>query len=109
MDSWIHKIEDGKLSVELSSSLYPWDVVIAALYPFTAQCFIFPKRKDAEMICILFEQKPGTVISLSDIAKNFANALIDQKLRSQLNREFGPIRNAIVERAFAPVTKSISS
>lgn len=105
MESWIHEIDGGILRVELSLRLYPPEVITAALYPFTDRCFVFQQIKDAETIHVLFEPKAGSLVPLADLVKAFANALIDQRLRFQLNHEFGTIRDAIVQRAFAPITR----
>jgi His-Xaa-Ser system protein HxsD len=106
MEPWIYKIGDGGLEVELSLRLYPQEVIAAALYLFTDRCFIFQRMKDDDTVYVLFEPRADATVSLSELVKTFANALIDQQVRFQLNREFGAIREAIVRRAFAPVTKA---
>jgi His-Xaa-Ser system protein HxsD len=106
MEPWIYEIGDGKLRVELSLRLYPKEIIAAALYPFTDRCFIFQHMKDADTVYVLFEPKVGATISLAELVKVFANTLIDQQLRFQLNCEFGSIRETIVQHAFAPVTRA---
>lgn len=106
MESWSYTIEADGLRVELPLRLFPWDVIVAALYPFTDRCFVSPQLKDVETVSVVFEPKTKVAIALTDLVKDFSNRLIDQQLRFQLNHEFGAIRNAIVQRAFAPVAKS---
>ncbi len=105
MVSWTYRIDDEGLKVELPLRLFAWEAILAAVYPFTDRCFIFPKLTDAETVSVLFEPKAETTILLTEVAQTFFNGLIDQQLRFQLNREFGPIRNAIVQSAFTPVSK----
>lgn len=40
-----------------------------------------------------------------DILKQFMNDLIDQQVRIDLQKEFGPLRNTIIEYAFSPVSR----
>ena len=102
---WFYETDKRQLKVELSLRLYPQDVIVAAVYVFTDRCFIFQRLKDEDTVELLFEVKPECAIPTPDIVKEFANVLIDQQLRHQLNHEFGAIRDAIVQRAFAPVSQ----
>ena len=105
MEKWAYEIEGGGIKIELSLRLFAWEAITAALYPFTDRCSILPKLKDAETVSVLFELKSGVSVPLTDLVKAFSNELLDQQLRFQLNREFGSVRDAIVQRAFAPVSK----
>jgi radical SAM pair-associated protein len=101
----MYEIDDGKLKMDVSLLLYPHEVITATLYLFTGRCFVSSKLKDNETVEISFEPKEGMRDSLPELANAFSNALIDQQLRFQLNREYGAIRDMIVQRAFAPITK----
>lgn len=105
MESPLYEINDGKLKMAVSMRLYPQEVITAALYSFTGNCFVFQQARNDETVVVVFEPKDGIPIALDNLAKTFSNALIDQRLRFQLNQEFGAIREALVQRAFAPITK----
>ena len=75
-----------------------------AAYKFTDNFYIFKSVEpdDKKIIHLLFEAKGENVIKESTV-KQFCNELLDQQVRFHVNRQFGHIRDLIVEEAFKPV------
>jgi His-Xaa-Ser system protein HxsD len=100
--------------IELEASIFQIkaDLTIYAQEALTATChkysgdFYVHQEKDANndnIIIVTFETKDEHKIT-SDIAKQFCTDLIDQQLRVETNKQFGHIRDLIVEEAFKPIT-----
>ena len=62
---------------------------------------LIPQNKN--LIHLIFEAKDGNDIDEST-AKQFCNELLDQQVRAHVNKQFGHIRDLIVEEAFKPVS-----
>lgn len=98
-------IED-KIQLDLDLNVYSVETIDAAAYKFTGLCYVF-KSLDSEnkdLIHIVFEAKEGCHINEAT-AKQFCNELLDQQVRFHINKQFGHIRDLIVEEAFKPVNQ----
>ena len=88
------KVIDGnKMQLDLDLQIYSIETIDAAAYKFTDNFYI---------IHILIEAKDENVINESTV-KQFCNELLDQQVRFHVNKQFGHIRDLIVEEAFKPV------
>ena len=85
-------------------NLYAKEVITAALYKFTHLYFIHQVTdcNNPNLVHIVFESKKDNQVNIG-IPKHFCNELIDQQLRHYTNKQFGYIRDLIVEEAFKPV------
>lgn len=93
-------------SIAINTALYSKEAVIAAEYNYSADYYI-EMSEDAECpstIIVRFEKKDGSEVP-ETLKQEFLNNLIDQQLRVDMNRQFGHIRDLIVEEAFKPVNK----
>jgi His-Xaa-Ser system protein HxsD len=104
-NKFLQQIADNQLMVEISLSIYNQEVVTASVYKFTDKCYIFQKSQKTGMVSVYFEPKENQSTELETIAKKFCNELIDQQVRFDTNLKYGSIRDAIVKKAFLPVTK----
>lgn len=98
------KAIDNKIQLDLDLNVYSVETIDAAAYKFTGQCYVF-KSVDSEkkdLIHLMFEAKEGCQID-ETTAKQFCNELLDQQVRFQVNKQFGHIRDLIVEEAFKPI------
>ncbi len=100
-------IKDGnkcQLSVDLCC--YSHEAVTAAVYKFTDKYYIQQQSspKTSDILFVFFESKDGAEVFDVDV-KQFCNELIDQQVRVYVNKEFGKIRDMIVEEAFKPISK----
>lgn len=98
--------EDNKLRLDVSLALYNAEAITASIYNFSSKLYIFqsPSKTKENEITIFFESKDGE--SIDDVkVKEFINDLADQQIRVLTEKEFGHIRDLIVEEAFKPVNK----
>lgn len=97
------KLDNNRFQVVVDMAIYAKESLVAACYKFTDRFFIHQQTSGSDIIAT-FEAKDGNKIS-DVIVKLFCNELIDQQVRFNTNREFGHIRDMIVEEAFKPVSK----
>lgn len=96
-------IEENKASVSLTKNLYSAEAIHASTYKFSGEYFIHLSEQGDNFV-VLFERKNKTTIDELTI-KNICNDFIDQQIRIETERQFGHIRDLIVEEAFKPVSK----
>lgn len=91
------------VALEIDRDIFSVDAVLRAAYKFTDRCFIFLRHHDtrAERWLAVLKAKPSAASTVDDIAGEFANELIDQRLRERLEQQFGDTRTLIVAQAFA--------
>lgn len=98
------KAIDNKVQLDLDLNVYSVETIDAAAYKFTGLCYVL-KSLDSEkkdLIHLVFEAKDGCHID-ELTAKQFCNELLDQQVRYQVSKQFGHIRDLIVEEAFKPI------
>ena len=102
----IFQIDQNKIQLQVDTDIYSTDIITDALYKFTDIYYIYQSIDEAKhnLITIIFESKESRTIS-NTVVKLFCNELIDQKVRYNINKRFGKIRDMIVEEAFKPVNK----
>ncbi|WP_198471046.1 His-Xaa-Ser system protein HxsD [Acetomicrobium sp. S15 = DSM 107314] len=104
--SFVISQEKGYL-VSLQKSLYSQAAIFSAAYNFIGENVIKVFPIDEESIGVLFEPKNGrTLAEVEKDAQLFINEALDQQVRVNLEREFGHVRDIIVEYAFSPVKKN---
>lgn len=103
----VFELGNGCFQVSVDLNLYSADAITATSYKFTDRYFIHQQTstEDEKIVNVILEAKDAnTVVSPNDI-KEYCNALIDQQVRVITNKQFGHIRDLIVEEAFKPVNK----
>ena len=102
----IVKMGDNNFKVAIEKALYSTEAIIAACYKFTDKFYVFQQTSstDENIVDVIFENKEDKPVTEKDV-KQFCNELIDQQVRSNTNKQFGHIRDLIVEEAFKPVNK----
>lgn len=101
----VAEIGNGGFFVSIDSNLYSNDAIVATLYKYTDRYYVHQQTssENDNVINVVFEAKEdGSSIS-NVVVKQFCNDLIDQQVRVTINRDFGHIRDLIVEEAFNPV------
>ncbi|MGH2638354.1 MAG: His-Xaa-Ser system protein HxsD [Rhabdochlamydiaceae bacterium] len=98
---WIRELDDGTLTISVYTSLYSLQALFRTCYLFTDRCYLFlePEESDAQVRVSIAAKSQGG--KLKDVAGEFCNELINQKLRSDIAAETRPIRELIVAQAFA--------
>ena len=79
--------------------LYTADAIFRACYKFTDRCYILLDRADERAVIAEFRARDGEP-GMDAILGEFANELIDQRLRADLARETKAVHDLIVEQAF---------
>lgn len=101
------RLKDNKLMLTVSTKLYSPEAIAASLYNFSADFFVFqnPSESQSDSVDVFFESKDETNTINDAVVKRFCNDLADQQIRFLTEKEFGHIRDLIVEEAFKPVNK----
>ena len=99
----LYQIENKKFRVVVDMTLYTKESIVAACYKFTDRFYVY-QQTDGQNVIVIFESKDGNIVSEEHV-KQFCNELIDQQVRYNTNKQFGHIRDLIVEEAFKPVNK----
>ncbi|MBR5603647.1 MAG: His-Xaa-Ser system protein HxsD [Bacteroidales bacterium] len=91
-----------KLNIDLK--IYEKDVVTSVLYNYLDLYYITQgiDNENPDLLNVVFESKENTEIS-EELSKQISNNLIEEQLRFNINKQFGYIRNLIVEEAFKPI------
>src|SRR5436189_5559653 len=93
---------DGTTGYEIDREVFSIDAVLRAAYKFTDRAHVFIQTHDTRPNRWLVVLRPKTEAQdTHDLAGNFANELIDQRLRERLEQQFGDVRTLIVAQAFA--------
>lgn len=94
----------NRVALEIDTSLFAPDAVFRTCYRFTDRCYLFlsrsPDQADRRVLVVSLATKVAAS-SLGAAVGDFCNELIDQQLRTQLERDAGPLRELIVAQAFA--------
>ncbi|MFI3261701.1 MAG: His-Xaa-Ser system protein HxsD [Rikenellaceae bacterium] len=93
--------DDNRFQLSVDLCIYTKDSITAACYKFSHLFFIHQALK-GNNIEIIFESKDNNTIT-EEAVKQFCNELIDQQLRCNTEKQFGAIREMIVNEAFKPL------
>jgi len=95
---------DGRILLVLAKELYQKEAVFQAAYKFTHICHILIEPVDAANVGIYFRLKSELKKNLENVALDFCNEVLDQQVRLDLERSYGPLRELIVKKAFSPIS-----
>ena len=97
--------EDGmKGTILASKKFFGRDSVLTVSGKYSEQYFVSVQPVGEFDVEITISAKAHSSLS-EDLLKQFMNVLIDQQIRIDLQKEFGQLRNIIIEYAFSPVSK----
>ena len=99
----VANLENSSFQVNVDLSLYAKEAVVSAIYKYTNKFYIHQQTTE-DLIVVIFESKDNQVVT-EEVVKQFCNDLIDQQVRYNTEKQFGHIRDLIVEEAFKPVNK----
>jgi His-Xaa-Ser system protein HxsD len=98
------KRKPGGFEVILSKAIYEKEAVFAATYALSGLCRNSVEPAQAGYIKVSLEFLDScTDTDRAQVENRFMNELIDQQLRLDLEKRYGPIRRLIVQQAFAPL------
>lgn len=99
------KLKENKAVITVSTNLYSVEAIAASIYNFSGDFYVFQQPSEVkDRVDIFLESKGGNQVS-EVVIKSFCNDLADQQIRYLTEKEFGHIRDLIVEEAFKPVNK----
>jgi His-Xaa-Ser system protein HxsD len=106
VNDWVYTLGDKRFMVAVNTELYDKEAIVASAYKYSGRFYIYQNVSeiDPKIVEVLFESKENSAITETDV-KEFCNDLIDQQIRIHTTRQFGHIRDLIVEEAFKPVKK----
>jgi His-Xaa-Ser system protein HxsD len=90
--------------IEISSELYSKEAVLNASYKYSDKFYVKFDLISSTRYLITLSSKDGSSIS-DEIVNQFYNELIDQQIRINVEKEYKPIRQEIIKKAFAPINK----
>lgn len=99
----VANLENSSFQVNVDMSLYAKEAVVSAIYKYTNKFYIHQQTTE-DLIVVIFESKDNQIVT-EEVVKQFCNDLIDQQVRYNTEKQFGHIRDLIVEEAFKPVNK----
>ena len=90
--------------------IYSKEALLAVLYDYSglydvSQCICDEDSNYIEVTVSPKNLEGQSEINESNLYAEFERKLIDQQLRVNINKDFGHIRDLIVEEAFKPVSK----
>jgi His-Xaa-Ser system protein HxsD len=94
--------QDGCVALEIDREVFSMDSVLRAAYKFTDRSHVFIQTHESRGDRWLVVIRPKSAeTSADDLAGDFGNELIDQRLRERLEQQFGDVRTLIVAQAFS--------
>jgi His-Xaa-Ser system protein HxsD len=96
--------QNRTITIRISKAFYEKEAVLAATHALSAYCRNRIEPEPAGQVTVSLELLDSyREIDLGELEHKFCNALLDQQLRLELERRYGPIRQLIVQHAFAPL------
>jgi His-Xaa-Ser system protein HxsD len=96
---WTERRGDG-LVLRVDSRVYSEEAIFRACYIFTDRCYLLLDRDGSDHIIVRFRARQESA-TLDQVVGEFANELLNQRLRIGLARETKQLRERIVAQAFA--------
>lgn len=95
-------LDDGTIVLTVDTRLYSREAVIATAYRFTGDCAISTDVTPGEQVQVCLRPHASReTADLCSIAESFFNALIDEQVRFDIEKQTGRLREIIVAHAFA--------
>ena len=92
---------DGSLLAVVDLRVYGQDALLKAAHRFSDRCHLHLQTRDEHTVQVHFQAKDGDAAILRAITGEFFNELLDQRLRSLVQRESEPVRNLILAHALS--------
>ncbi len=86
------------MNITIDLAIYPLELVLRTCHAFTARCYVFPRIDNGQVLVELVAHDERD--ALDALAGEFANALLDFRLRALIADETRTIRELLVAQAF---------
>lgn len=90
--------------IRLSLRLYAKEAIVAVMYKYSGEYTILQEVSGDDILLKAYPKNDEQSVP-NDFIKSFNLDLIDQQVRYNVSKEFGYIRDLIVEEAFKPINK----
>jgi His-Xaa-Ser system protein HxsD len=91
---------DGEEQLTVDTEVYGLEAVFRACYAFTDRCYMFLRECGPTQLTVTFRKRKSPK-TLTALIEEFANELINQRVRVHLAAETKQVRQMIVAQAFA--------
>ena len=92
---------DGSIQVSVDLRVYGQNALLKAAHRFTDRCHLHLRTQDEHTVIASFRHKQADAGDLAAVAGEFANELLDQRLRALVQQESEPVRNLILAHALS--------
>ena len=99
----VSEINDRRGKVILSKYFFAELPVLSAISKFTNQYYVGVVPVNANEFEVTIQAKQIDSKPDKDVLKKFCNELVDEQIRYDLDKQFGRLREIIVEEAFSPI------
>lgn len=101
----VRKCSDNSFILGVDQRLYSREATMSAAYKFSDRFNILMKTSisDPNYIDVIFESKDKINASIETV-DDFANELLEQQIRQDVEKRFGNLRDEIVKAAFQPIS-----
>jgi His-Xaa-Ser system protein HxsD len=99
--SWVRPLTDDSLVIRVDTALYTLDALFRVCYLFTDRCYLFLSQGEGQAVIEVRFTRKSPESDLNEIAGEFSNELVNQKVRLDVAAETKGIRELIVAQAFA--------
>lgn len=98
-------IDDNKILIRLKKHFYEKLAIFSAAHKFTDNFIIKIDEIDNQTVGIYLSLKDSRNKELLKSApEEFCNEVLDQQIRLDIEKKYGPIRDIIVNQAFSPIS-----
>ena len=99
--SWVQDVADDSLVMAVNGDLYSREALFRVCYLFTDKCYLFLSQEEGSPVIQVRFTRKSPEADLNELAGEFSNELINQKVRMDIAAETKAIRELIVAQAFA--------
>lgn len=99
--SWVQDVNDDSLVIAVNSDLYSREALFRVCYLFTDRCYLFLSQEEGSPVIHVRFTRKSPETDLNELAGEFSNELVNQKVRLDVAAETKAIRELIVAQAFA--------
>lgn len=102
----ITELQNRVFQVKVDLTIYSQEALTATCYKYSGDYYVHQEKDsiNSHIVIVTFEAKDDSGVS-TNIPKQFCTDLVDQQLRVDINKQFGHIRDLIVEESFKPISK----
>lgn len=98
--TWVERLDDDSLTVCVDVALYSSETLFRACYNFTDRCYLFLEPSTTpSQIRVRFTRKSADC-DMNGLVGEFANELVNQRIRRDIGSETRTVRELIVAQAF---------